>query len=71
MSEKTLVLMPGLDGTGRLFEPVIPLLEQQFRLTVVTYPNLNSFNDYINCARSHPRACRFGGLSAGADGATG
>ncbi len=52
MSEKTLVLMPGLDGTGRLFEPVIPLLEQQFRLTVVTYPNLNSFNDYINCARS-------------------
>ncbi len=52
MTEKTLVLMPGLDSTGRLFAPVIPLLEQHFRLVVVTYPNLNSFNDYINCARS-------------------
>ncbi len=52
MTEKTLVLMPGLDGTGRLFEPVIPLLEKHFRLAVVTYPDLDSFNDYINCARS-------------------
>ncbi len=52
MSEKTLVLMPGLDGTGRLFEPVIPLLKEHFRISVVTYPDLDSFNDYINCARS-------------------
>ena len=46
----TLVLMPGIDGTGKLFEPVIPLLEPQFDLKVVTFPDLNSFNDYIDCA---------------------
>ena len=46
----TLVLMPGLDGTGRLFEPIIPLLEPQFNLKVVTYPDLGSFNDYVDCA---------------------
>ena len=48
----TLVLMPGIDGTGKLFEPIIPLLEPQFDLKVVTYPDLNSFNDYIDCAFS-------------------
>ncbi len=47
---KTLVLMPGLDSTGKLFEPVIPLLRPQFDLVVVTYPDLGSFNDYVDCA---------------------
>ena len=46
----TLVLMPGFDGTGKLFEPIIPLLEPHFNLTVVTYPDLGSFNEYIDCA---------------------
>jgi len=46
-----LVLMPGLDGTGKLFAPIIPLLEQHFELSIVTYPDLNSFNDYIDCAQ--------------------
>jgi len=43
--------MPGLDGTGKLFAPIIPLLEQHFELTIVTYPDLDSFNDYIDCAQ--------------------
>ena len=43
--------MPGLDGTGKLFAPIIPLLEQHFELSIVTYPDLNSFNDYIDCAQ--------------------
>lgn len=51
MTEKsTLVLMPGLDGNGKLFEPVIPLLDAHFHLQVITYPSLDSFNEYIDCA---------------------
>lgn len=46
-----LVLMPGLDGTGKLFAPIIPLLEQHFELIIVTYPDLDSFTDYVDCAR--------------------
>jgi pimeloyl-ACP methyl ester carboxylesterase len=44
--------MPGLDGTGKLFAPIIPLLKPQFDLLFVTYPDLNSFADYIDCAQS-------------------
>jgi len=43
--------MPGLDGTGRLFAPIIPLLEAHFELVVVTYPDLDSFADYVDCAQ--------------------
>lgn len=48
----TLVLMPGLDGTGKLFAPLIPWLEAHFDLLVVTYPDLNSFQEYIDCAQN-------------------
>lgn len=48
---RTLVLMPGLDGTGKLFAPLIPLLEPHFKLIIVTYPDLDSFNEYIECAQ--------------------
>ena len=43
--------MPGLDGTGKLFSPIIPLLEQHLELSIVTYPDLDSFSDYIDCAQ--------------------
>lgn len=49
---RTLVLMPGLDGTGKLFAPIIPYLEPHFDLIVVTYPDLDSLTDYVNCAQS-------------------
>ena len=49
---RTLVLMPGLDGTGKLFEPIIPLLQTHFDLTIVTYPDLDSLTDYVNCAQN-------------------
>jgi len=48
---RTLVLMPGLDGTGKLFAPLIPLLEPHFKLIIVTYPDLDSFSEYIECAQ--------------------
>jgi pimeloyl-[acyl-carrier protein] methyl ester esterase len=46
----TLVLLPGLDGTGKLFSPIIPLLAPHFELVVITYPDLDSFTDYVDCA---------------------
>lgn len=44
--------MPGLDGTGKLFEPIIPLLQPHFDLSIVTYPDLDSLTDYVNCAQN-------------------
>jgi hypothetical protein len=35
--------MPGLDGTGKLFAPIIPFLQPHFNLVIVTYPDLDSF----------------------------
>jgi pimeloyl-ACP methyl ester carboxylesterase len=48
-----LLLMPGLDGSGELFEPLLPLLDRHFDMVVVRYPDLDSFDDYVN----HVRAC--------------
>lgn len=48
----TLVLMPGLDGTGKLFAPIIPLLKPHFELVIVTYPDLDSFADYVDCVQN-------------------
>lgn len=45
-------MLPGLDGTGKLFAPVIPHLESFFDLTIVTYPDLGSFNEYVDSARN-------------------
>ena len=44
--------MPGLDGAGKLFDPIIPLLEPHFELVMVTYPDLDSFTDYVDCAQN-------------------
>jgi len=50
---KRLVLMPGLDGSGELFAPLLPLIDRHFDIIVVRYPDLCSFDDYVN----HARAC--------------
>jgi pimeloyl-ACP methyl ester carboxylesterase len=34
----TIVLLPGLDGTGTLFEPLIVALDGKFAITLVSYP---------------------------------
>ncbi len=47
-----LVLMPGLDGTGKLFDPLTHLLEPHFDISVITYPDLDTFSDYVDVARS-------------------
>jgi pimeloyl-ACP methyl ester carboxylesterase len=52
--------MPGLEGNGKLFAPIIPLLQPHFDLSMVTYPDLDSFTDYIDCARNQlPDASKF------------
>lgn len=38
MTKMTLVLLPGMDGTGALFEPFIAALGNEFNVRVVTYP---------------------------------
>jgi pimeloyl-[acyl-carrier protein] methyl ester esterase len=44
--------MPGLDGSGRLLAPLVPLLEPHFELVFVTYPDLDTFTDYVDCAQN-------------------
>lgn len=51
MSNKPHVaLLPGLDGTGELFFPIIPLLEKHFEVHVVRYTDELTFNDYVESA---------------------
>ncbi len=38
----TLVLLPGMDGTGQLFEPFIAALGSQFKVIVVKYPTVGA-----------------------------
>jgi pimeloyl-[acyl-carrier protein] methyl ester esterase len=40
-----LVLLPGLDGTGRLFQPLLPALPPWLQPLVISYPT-DSFLDY-------------------------
>ena len=44
--------MPGLDGTGALFAPIIPLLQPHFELVTLAYPDLDSFTDYVDFAQN-------------------
>jgi pimeloyl-[acyl-carrier protein] methyl ester esterase len=52
LSNQHLVFMPGLDGTGLSFEPVLPLLPADAKITIVRYPTnkLLSFDETVECA---------------------
>ncbi|MFO7569170.1 MAG: alpha/beta hydrolase [Smithellaceae bacterium] len=47
-----LVFMPGLDGTGKSFEPLLPFLAADDRITIVRYPadRILSFEQTVSCA---------------------
>lgn len=47
-----LVLLPGLDGSGELFAPLLGSLEERFDCIVVDYPDLESFAAYVEHAQS-------------------
>jgi pimeloyl-ACP methyl ester carboxylesterase len=48
MSRTTLVLLPGLDGTGDLFAPVVNALGPSVPTQIVRYP-LSDASDYATC----------------------
>src|SRR5688572_22228863 len=48
-----IVLLPGLDGTGKLFAPLLGALEPEFECQVVSYPD--SLTDYA-AHEAHVRA---------------
>ena len=47
-----IALLPGLDGTGILFDPIIPYLEDKFSLTVVEYSNQATLAEFVACAEA-------------------
>lgn len=49
----TLVLLPGLDGTGRVFEPLLTYLPAEIEAQVVRYPadRVMSFAEHVDFAR--------------------
>jgi pimeloyl-[acyl-carrier protein] methyl ester esterase len=51
LHDKThIALLPGLDGTGELFSPIIPYLESHFEVHVVRYTDEFTFKDYLESA---------------------
>ena len=49
----TLVLLPGLDGTGMIFEPLLTHLPEEIDAQVVRYPvdRPMSFQEHVDFAR--------------------
>ena len=39
-----LILLPGLDGTGNLFEPFVAHLPEEFPATIISYPTDQKLN---------------------------
>ncbi len=53
-----IALLPGLDGTGELFSPIIPFLENHFEIHVVRYTQERTFDDYVGSAADQlPQGC--------------
>ena len=53
LSGKTIVFIPGIDGTGILFEPLEKLLPHDVNVKVIQYPadRLLSFEENLQCVR--------------------
>ena len=47
-----LVLLPGIDGSSKLFEPLRHCLGDRFEIVVVDYPDLENFAAYVDHAES-------------------
>ncbi len=47
-----IVLLPGMDGTGELFAPLLPFLDQHFACTAVRYPDRRAtYAQHVEVAR--------------------
>ena len=58
LSGHTIVLMPGMDGTGGLFGPLKKLLPKDVNVKIVRYPKdqLLSFEETVQCAKEQIEA---------------
>ncbi len=45
-AKRRLLLLPGIDGTGQLFSPIVPLLENEFAIDIICYGNGRTFNTF-------------------------
>lgn len=52
LRDQSLILMPGLDGTGLSFEPFLKFIPDDDHITVIRYPTdkLLSFEETVECA---------------------
>ena len=52
LRNQSLVLMPGLDGTGLSFEPLLKFIPEDVQITIIHYPTdkLLSFEETVECA---------------------
>lgn len=55
MKQTTLVMLPGLDGTGLVFEPLLAHLPEEITAQVVRYPadRIMTFQEHVAFARRH------------------
>ncbi|HKJ29840.1 MAG TPA: hypothetical protein VKA22_06480, partial [Desulfuromonadales bacterium] len=51
--QTTLVMLPGLDGTGLVFDPLLEHLPEEIEVQVVRYPadRVMSFQEHVDFAR--------------------
>ena len=52
LRNQSLILMPGLDGTGLSFEPFLKFIPDNVKITIIRYPTdkLLSFEETVECA---------------------
>ena len=54
-----LLLLPGLDGTGTLFDGLIGCLPENLSAVAVAYPpSLGAFDDYVSIVSQYIVNCR-------------
>ena len=56
---RTVVLLPGLDGTGDLFQPLVDTAPPDVRPLVVKLPHLGSYADLLDAIRDQLPDGRF------------
>lgn len=52
VTEPVLVLLPGFDGTGELFRPLLASMDGHHRAHCIAYDNFASLSDYIDSAEA-------------------
>ena len=58
LRDQSIILMPGLDGTGLSFEPLLKFIPDNVNITTIRYPadKLLSFEEIVECAATQVAA---------------